>query len=301
MGNRYANLTLYGVKQDDLVDYLSRLGFDSYVSPTENKFTTMYDSSFEVNADSFGNDADIERQLQAYEKNFRRSGMPEEYVRENLRIVRIGLSQAQSDVGKVSNLDARSKKIFKQYSGTVEGALVCWTTHLSKRFSCPAFAVILRDDSQMWYHLSVNSSMIDEYTTYADHTWQPGRGITTEDGTEIKGGDANKVCGAFGLEAKTNQLKIILSKPHGRDRNYRFTETILNCEALINLQSFPDSIIRHHALALSLGMTPWWVLHLSYSAINKGEAKEYIEDYLPHAPSAEEAMKLLKQAQPHQT
>jgi hypothetical protein len=48
VGDRYANITVYGVSQEQPVSYLSSKGFDSYVSPTENNFTTFYDSGFET-------------------------------------------------------------------------------------------------------------------------------------------------------------------------------------------------------------------------------------------------------------
>lgn len=45
MGIQYGNLTLYGVHQEELIDYLSKVGRDAYVSPTMNDFITVYDKS----------------------------------------------------------------------------------------------------------------------------------------------------------------------------------------------------------------------------------------------------------------
>jgi hypothetical protein len=39
---------MHGVSQEELVNYLSSKGFDSYVSPAENNFTTIYNRSFET-------------------------------------------------------------------------------------------------------------------------------------------------------------------------------------------------------------------------------------------------------------
>lgn len=45
MGVQYGNFTLYRVEQDELFEYLSKIGRDAYVSPTMNKFTTVYDKA----------------------------------------------------------------------------------------------------------------------------------------------------------------------------------------------------------------------------------------------------------------
>ncbi|MCL1473077.1 hypothetical protein [Argonema antarcticum] len=43
MGIQYGNITLRRVDRDELVDYLSEINLDAYVSPTVNGFTTVYD------------------------------------------------------------------------------------------------------------------------------------------------------------------------------------------------------------------------------------------------------------------
>jgi len=42
MGIQYGNLTLYGISQQELVDYLTYIGEEAYVSPTFNKCTILY-------------------------------------------------------------------------------------------------------------------------------------------------------------------------------------------------------------------------------------------------------------------
>ncbi|MEM9541508.1 MAG: hypothetical protein AAGA60_18690 [Cyanobacteria bacterium P01_E01_bin.42] len=49
MGIQYGNITLYKVEQSDIVNYLSGIGEDAYVSPTIDRFTTVYLSSVEEN------------------------------------------------------------------------------------------------------------------------------------------------------------------------------------------------------------------------------------------------------------
>ncbi|AFY93635.1 hypothetical protein [Chamaesiphon minutus] len=43
MGNHYANVTVYNVTQEKIVDYLSSLKRTAFISPTINKFTVIYD------------------------------------------------------------------------------------------------------------------------------------------------------------------------------------------------------------------------------------------------------------------
>lgn len=43
MGIRYSNITLQGVSQNELVNYLSNIKFDAYVSPTVDEYTVLYD------------------------------------------------------------------------------------------------------------------------------------------------------------------------------------------------------------------------------------------------------------------
>ncbi len=45
MGIQYGNLTLHGVQQEELVNYLSEVGLDAYVSPNINNFVTIYDKA----------------------------------------------------------------------------------------------------------------------------------------------------------------------------------------------------------------------------------------------------------------
>jgi hypothetical protein len=289
MGSRYTNLTLYGIEQDRLLSYLSSIARDSYVSPTENQFVTVYDIAFESSVED-------EPLYGAYEKVFR-SSLPQEHADEHMRLLKMAFSKSRAGLAKSSELDTQSKNILKQYGGTTEGILVCWATHLSKRFSCPALAVYMRDDSQFWYHLSQNGKMIDEYTTYAETGWQPGQPILSENGMEIKGGDAEKLCLAFGKPERTDEVEIILRKPHQYDKYVGFVATP-DYGSLINSQGFQDSITRHQALALALGIPLWWVLHMSYTSITGGEVADLFEDYALSSTEIEQKIAMLKQAKP---
>jgi len=45
MGIQYGNITLHGVHEKELINYLSEVGRDAYVSPTINEFTIVYDKA----------------------------------------------------------------------------------------------------------------------------------------------------------------------------------------------------------------------------------------------------------------
>ncbi|MBD2493262.1 hypothetical protein [Nostoc sp. FACHB-280] len=292
MGTRYVNLTLYGVTQDELINYLADRGYNSYVSPTENNFTTIYDSSFETSG-NINNNANTESMYQAYARMFQLHNMDSD---QNLQLLKYAVTQPHNELAKVKSLDNQANKFLRQYSGTKEGILVCWASHLSQKFSCSALAVYVRDDSQFWYHLSRNGKMIDEYTTYAGENWQPGKAIFSELGTKIKGGDAKKFCVAFNQENKIDEVESILRKPQGFGINDEISIESKYGD-LLNLNAFPDAVTRHHTLTLALGITPWWVLHMSYIAITQGEAKDYFDDYEKiYGLSSDQAMALLKQA-----
>ncbi|MDX2211645.1 MAG: hypothetical protein SFY66_00015 [Oculatellaceae cyanobacterium bins.114] len=287
MGIRYTNLTLYGLSQKDVLDYLSSIKQNSYISPTENGFTVIYDDSFESVSIS-------DKLRKAYERSAL-IGVPETHHDEVLAHVRFALSHSQEGQNKIRGLGVRSHEILEQYHGTIEGNLVCWATHLSAQFSCPALAVYLRDDSQFWYHLSQDGVMVDEYTTYAEQDWQPGQPILSETGVDIKGGDAQKLSAAFGKPEKADEVEVILRKPHSYSNYIGFTP-FPNYEELLALDGFQDSVVRHQALAIALGMPLWWVISMSYQAIAGGEMEDLFEDYAPDGPSSKQAKALLKRA-----
>ena len=295
MSCQYTNLALYGVDQDELVEYLSMIGKDSYVSPTQNQFTVMYDSSFDISPGSFEDNSDLAQLNHKATQMIEHTTQP--YLRAMAELYRLAIAQSQPIVAKLKALDKHSSEILKQYGGTTEGVLACWASHLSRKFCCPAFTTYLRDDSQFWYHLSLNGVMTDEYTTYALNDWQPGQGIQSELGNKIKGGNAKTLCSTYHTEEKTNEVEIILRKPCISSSNHEFTSEI-NYEILLGLSSFPNEILRHQALVLALGMPACWTLYMSYSAITQGEAEDYLDDYVVHNSSIENSLSMLKQAQP---
>jgi len=269
MNCRYANLTLQGVLQDELIKYLTRLGCKSYVSPTINGFTVMYDLSFEVPININNNLLKEASYIFKYAERWVESAVRDDY-NEHVNSMNFSILLQQQDMFDLTVLSPpESARILNHYEGLPEGNLVCWALHLSEAFSCVALAYYLRDDSQFWYHLSKNGIMIDEYSTYAEKDWKVGNPILSEMGREIKGGDSVIICKIFKCEDKANDVEVILRKPYIIQSNYSIKH--LDYQTLIDLQGFQNGIQRHQALSMALGM-PWeWVIDLSYEVISEGD------------------------------
>lgn len=63
--------------------------------------------------------------------------------------------------------------------------------HLSRECNCAVWAVLNHDDDVLWYQLYVGGELVDEYDS------SPGYFDATE-ASAPKGGDAQKLCSAFG-------------------------------------------------------------------------------------------------------
>lgn len=241
MGITYGNITLKKVHQDTLIEYLSEINLDAYVSPTINQFTTVYDK-----ASSYKEKAELD---------------------------------------KVAKLDSRSKKILKQYSYEPYAYLICLASHLSEKFSCPALALFIYDGDIFWYHLCENGIMLDEYTTHRDKNWQPGKIINIFTEGKIKGGDAEKLCNAFGVKEKIEQVETILRRP-----------CLNNNKALLDTETYWSPLIRFEELAIALGINPSWVVGpADYAGIVNHDIEVCFE--LDDVPSFEEALSMLKKTQ----
>ncbi len=126
MGFFYTNVTLQGPTRDQLIEYLTQLGRQAYLSPNVNGVTVVYDQECE-----------------------------------------------NQDVAVLSGL----------------------TSQLSAHFHCPALVALLHDDDIFLYQAYQNGELIDEYDStpgYFDRDagWLPP-----------SGGDATKLCAAFGVSS----------------------------------------------------------------------------------------------------
>lgn len=206
MGTRYSNLTLQDVQQEELINYLSEICLDAYVSPTINGFTVLYD------------------------------------------LATLGYSQKLPKF----LLDSTFNALIRQYRNAQQAAIACLSSHLSKKFNCSILAVFVIDSLTLWYHLSLNGQMVDEYITCGDKHWKPGQAIM-DFGEEIKGGDAEKLCSAFGREDVITEVTTILKKPIWSPKEQK---------------DGYDSMMRHEALARALGIKPCWVVGINYLCCN---------------------------------
>jgi hypothetical protein len=134
------------------------------------------------------------------------------------------------------------RSLLHQYRDGQLAVTICLSSHLSRKFSCSILAVCVTSSLTLWYHLSQNGLMLDEYLTEANRNWKPGRMLNETGNGTIKGGDAKKICSAFSKEDAISEVEIILTQP---------------------IEIF-DSMTRHEALAKALGIHPAWVVGMNF-------------------------------------
>lgn len=229
---RYSNITLYGVHQKELVDYLSNIRLDAYVSPTVNGFTVLYD------------------------------------------LATIGYP---NKLPKCVQSDSHINALLRQYGNSQQAAMVGLSSHLSKKFTCSVLAVFVIDSLTLWYHLSQNSQMLDEYVTRGDKHWQPGKALGDTAKGKIKGGNARELCNAFRREDAIVEVEGILHKPIGDIKFY-------------------DSMNRHEELVRAMGIRPCWTVGMNYLCFTGEDDFEahYQSSCEEDDPSFEEALMIVK-------
>jgi hypothetical protein len=82
------------------------------------------------------------------------------------------------------------------------------TADLSKRFSCPALAVLNHDDDILLYKLFDAGEETDAYNSCPDYF------ETDHIGTDPQGGNAAGLCAIFGCSAATEKVESVLRKPY---------------------------------------------------------------------------------------
>lgn len=80
--------------------------------------------------------------------------------------------------------------------------------HLSSRLRCPVLAVLNHDDDVLFYQLFDGGSLADEYCS--------APGYFSGDDASISGGDAQKLCSAFGASS-AEAVSLILHPPEDSD------------------------------------------------------------------------------------
>lgn len=122
---------------------------------------------------------------------------------------------------------------------------------LSRRFRCPVLAVVNHDDDILWYQLYLSGALEDEYDScpnYFDPDAEPA-GPT--------GGDAAKLCGAFGSD-RVAEVAAILGKSGLEEDGYTFETE------------------RHEALVRALGL-PAYGVGAGYNYVSRGELPEDLD------------------------
>ena len=123
--------------------------------------------------------------------------------------------------------------------------------HLSALFNCPLLAVMVHDDDVLCYWLFDKGKTSDEYVSspsYFEPSPQPA---------EPEGGDAEKLCQAFGCAAPAHEVDAILRK------------------SAVDADGFLSETERHRSLAQVLGL-PVCSVAVGYEYLKAGRVPEDI-------------------------
>lgn len=134
---------------------------------------------------------------------------------------------------------AAAQKIYVCVFPADDATLFDVAKELSRELSCPALAVMNHDDDVLMYHLYNDGELLDEYNSCP--------GYFSGEETDKIGGDADKLCEAFGNEEIRSQVADVLS------RDYTF------------------ELERHHALVALLSL-PRCTVGSGFNYIVQGDA-----------------------------
>ena len=121
-------------------------------------------------------------------------------------------------------------------------------TDLSQKLRCPVLAVLNHDDDILWYQLYKDGKLQDEYDS------SPGYFDPSAEPSAPAGGDAAKLCAAFG-SAKMQEVERVLRKSSFGDDGYTF------------------AFERHGDLVSALGISSFGV-GTAYASFENGELPE---------------------------
>lgn len=132
-------------------------------------------------------------------------------------------------------------------------------SQLSRDLHCPAWAVLIHDDSVFWYQLYLDGQLADEYNSCPSYFDFGSTEIASP-----SGGNPERLCAAFGASAQ-QAIESILRKPGAAGENGYVFETE-----------------RHADLIQALSL-PEFAVGVAYASFERGE--------YPEGLSAEQMMK----------
>lgn len=129
-------------------------------------------------------------------------------------------------------------------------------TRLSGRLKCPLLAVMNHDDGILWFQLYLNGELVDEYTSAPGYFETEDEDAAT---AEPEGGDAQKLCAAFGCNAVAEVEKILREGSVASGGDYTF------------------EVERHGDLTAALGI-PSFGVGAGFQAVVNGELPEELSE-----------------------
>lgn len=121
-------------------------------------------------------------------------------------------------------------------------------SRLSRALRCPVLAVLNHDDDVFWYQLHLSGELADEYDS------SPGYFDPAAEPSAPAGGDAQKLCSAFGASAVA-EVERILRKSSFDEDGYAF------------------AVERHEDLVRALGI-PSFGVGSGFGYVSEGELPE---------------------------
>jgi hypothetical protein len=123
---------------------------------------------------------------------------------------------------------------------------------LSGKLGCAALAVLNHDDDLLVVTLHEGGRLVDEYNSSPEY-FNDGPGAAPE------GGDAERLCRAFGADAKVDEVETVLRAQGVSDDGFTF------------------EMERHEALVKALGL-PMAAVSAGYNYIDQGEIPEGLSE-----------------------
>jgi hypothetical protein len=132
-------------------------------------------------------------------------------------------------------------------------AIADLAARLSRELGCPVLAVLNHDDDILWYQLYLSGELADEYDS------SPGYFDSSGEPADPAGGDARKLCNAFGA-GNVGEVERVLRKSALDEDRYVF------------------AVERHADLARALGISLFGV-GTGYHYVIEGELPEGLDEH----------------------